>query len=179
MLVVVTGGSNSGKSEWAEEIAGRLCKTRKIYLATMVANDTESIQRVEAHRLLREGKQFVTIEQGTHIETLDLQGETCVLLECMSNLVANEMYDKMGVKIDIDTHIMRGIEQLLAQVPHVVIVTNEVFSGMEEDEETMRYLAELGQVNQKMVARANMFVESVYGIPILYKGNWEVLGGAQ
>lgn len=42
------------------------------------------------------GKGFATIEQGTHLEEISLPKECTALLECMSNLVANEMFVPEG-----------------------------------------------------------------------------------
>lgn len=178
MLIVVTGGSGSGKSLWAEQIARELVPDSKIYLATMIAYDEESKKRVEKHRIQRAGKGFRTVEKPTHIEELEIDGEPCILLECMSNLVANEMYDDAGVKENVASHIMEGIAYLRERTDHLIVVTNEVFSGIEEYEETKRYLEVLGAVNRELASQADVFVESVYGILVVHKGEeeWRIDG---
>ena len=43
MLALITGGSGSGKSAWAEGLAQRLCPGPKLYLATMRPTDDEDL----------------------------------------------------------------------------------------------------------------------------------------
>ena len=98
MFILVTGGSGSGKSEYAEnravELWGR--EGRLIYLATMYPFDQESHRRIARHRALREGKHFTTLEQYTGLKNISVPLGSTVLLECMSNLAANEMYREDG-----------------------------------------------------------------------------------
>lgn len=170
MFVIVTGGSRSGKSALAEQIAQQLCSGEKVYLATMLPCDSECEARIALHVQKRAGKGYRTVEQSTHLEQLELEGSTCVLLECMSTLVANEMYDVSGIKGDVVNHIIEGILGIQRQSEHLIVVTNEVFSDQEYDSETMRYLDQIGRINQRLVKEADVFIEAVYGIAVLQKG---------
>ena len=96
MLVVVTGGSGSGKSAFAEDRVLSFGESRRIYIATMQAFDEESHRRIRRHRRMRSGKGFETIERYTELDELILPKNCVVLLECMSNLVANEMFREDG-----------------------------------------------------------------------------------
>ena len=62
MLHVVTGGSGSGKSEYAEKLIAESALHRRIYVATMMVWDDEGRKRVRRHREMRSGKGFITIE---------------------------------------------------------------------------------------------------------------------
>ena len=97
-----------------------------------------------------------------------------VLLECMSNLVANEMFREDGFHPEVAEKITEGVKNLLSQAKHVVIVTNEIFSdGILYEEESEQYKKELGQINQKLAEMAEEVVEVVYGIPVWHKGGKE------
>lgn len=75
MLYIVTGGSGSGKSEYAEQTAVQCQKERGrrlFYLATMRVWDDEGRKRVERHRRMRAEKGFETIERYTGLEILKL-----------------------------------------------------------------------------------------------------------
>ena len=97
-----------------------------------------------------------------------------VLLECMSNLVANEMFREGGFHPEVAEKITEGVKNLLSQAKHVVIVTNEIFSdGILYEEESEQYKKELGQINQKLAELAEEVVEVVYGIPVWHKGGKE------
>ena len=97
MLIVVTGVSGSGKSEYAEQICCKLSGDRKkYYIATMQPYGEEGKKRILRHHRLRSGKGFETIEQYMHIgEAAErISNKPVVLLECMSNLLANELQIK-------------------------------------------------------------------------------------
>ena len=91
MLIMVTGGSGSGKSEFAERCCMELCPGEKIYIATMQPFGKEGAARIQRHKKLRAGKHFQTVECYTDLEKLILNAQT-TLLECLSNLTANEMF---------------------------------------------------------------------------------------
>ena len=69
MMTLVTGGSGSGKSEYAERLAVA-GGTPRIYVATMIPWDDEGWRRIEKHRAMRAGKGFETVECYTGLERL-------------------------------------------------------------------------------------------------------------
>lgn len=170
MIHIVTGGSGSGKSAFAEEQIVNLQGDVRIYIATMYPFDEESRRRVERHRRMRAGKRFETVECYTHLEELKIPKGADVLLECMSNLTANEMYQEGGAGENTCEAVCRGIDALAAQAENLVVVTNEVFSdGITYDRETQRYLKYLGTINQYLARIADSVTEVVYGIPVRIK----------
>lgn len=117
MMYLIIGGSGSGKSAYAEELLFSLPDAgKKYYIATMQVCDEESRRRVQKHRKQREGKRFYTIEQPVHVSGALTQmdaGKKSAMLECVSNLVANEMFAK-----DIYAEDMYA-EDMYADDPHV------------------------------------------------------------
>ena len=170
MLTIVTGGSGSGKSAFAEDKVLSFGEAQRIYIATMHPFDEESHKRIERHRKMRAGKGFETIECYTGLKDVKLPADCVVLLECMSNLVANEMFEEQGAHEQTVSEITAGVDNLIRQAAHVVIVTNEIFSdAVVFDGEMDSYLEYLGKINQAIAKRADEVVEVVYGIPVYYK----------
>ena len=170
MLILVTGGSGSGKSAFAEDKVLSFGTAQRIYIATMHPFDNESYKRIDRHREMRAGKGFETIECYTGLKDVVLPEGCVVLLECMSNLVANEMFEEQGAHEETVQTIMAGIENLLRQAAHVVIVTNEIFSDAPAFEREMNtYLKYLGRINQEIAKKADEVTEVVYGIPVRIK----------
>lgn len=170
MLVLVTGGSGSGKSAFAEDRVLSFGEARRIYIATMQHFDEEGEKRVARHRKMRAGKGFETMERYTDLKNLAIPPDSVVLLECMSNLSANEMFAPEGAHENTASEIIEGVRRLQAQARHVVIVTNEIFSTSASYEGEMEeYLRTLGKVNQEIVKMADEAVEVVYGIPVYMK----------
>ncbi len=174
MLILVTGGSGSGKSAFAEDRVLSLGEAKRIYIATMHPFDEESKKRVKRHRSMRRGKGFETIECYTGLKEVEIPADSVVLLECMSNLTANEMFEKQGAHEKTVQEILKGVDRIRNQAKHLVIVTNEIFSDAAVfDQEMNTYLEYLGQINQLIVQRADEAVEVVYGIPVYIKGGRE------
>nr|WP_294493369.1 bifunctional adenosylcobinamide kinase/adenosylcobinamide-phosphate guanylyltransferase [uncultured Anaerosporobacter sp.] len=170
MMTVVTGGSGSGKSEYAENRTLLYSREHLIYIATMVAFDEEAHRKIARHREMRKEKNFDTKECYVELKSLELKRENTVLLDCMSNLVANEMYQENGAQEHTVKQIIEGVKVLKEQVKNLVIVTNEVFSdGIIYDEETKRYLNYLGAINRELAKMADEVIEVVYSIPIYHK----------
>lgn len=170
MLILVTGGSGSGKSAFAEDRVLSLGEAKRIYIATMHPFDQESFKRIERHRKMRVGKGFDTIECYTGLKDVPISGDSVVLLECMSNLTANEMFEENGAHQNTVEEILAGVQKLKERARHVVIVTNEIFSDaafFEGDMDT--YLKDLGKINQETAQMADEVVEVVYGIPVYHK----------
>lgn len=174
MLIIITGGSGSGKSEYAEKKVMELGENR-IYIATMMVYDEEGKQRVKRHKILRTSKNFYTLERPINLDTIpenQIPKNSVVLLECMSNLVANEMFSSNHSgysQNEMIDKILRGVDKISNQANHLVIVTNEVFSdGITYDRETMNYIQVLGAVNVRLAAVADEVWEVVCGIPLQY-----------
>ena len=172
MFHVVTGGSGSGKSAYAEQCILDFQGENRIYIATMYPFDEESHRRIARHRAMRAEKKFTTMERYTDLEHLTIPSGADVLLECMSNLVANEIYQEGGAGENTVAAVLSGIRHLLEQAGNLVIVTNEIFSEAADYQgETELYQEYLGQINQKIAEIADQVVEVVYGIPVYHKKN--------
>lgn len=172
MITIITGGSGSGKSIYAEDYAIQYRKAGDacFYIATMQPYGEEGRKRVQKHRAQREGKGFCTIECYQNIGICAEQIKNgIVLLECMSNLVANEMFQdtQKRNRLELENYIIQQIKQLADASKHLIIVTNEVFSdGILYAPETMDYISLLGAVNQALMQMADEVVEVVYSIPV-------------
>ena len=183
-MILVTGGSGSGKSAFAEQKLCALSTGRRVYIATMIPSDGESRKKISAHIQKRAGKDFITIERfsdfgglvpagiresselnGNINEEIILPGDS-VLLEDLSNLTANEMF-VYGRKEDI----LDDIKKAAAYVRDLVIVTNEIFSEAAVYKgKTAEYMRLLGGINRELAKAADEVYEVVYGIPVCLRG---------
>lgn len=172
MLIVVTGGAGSGKSEYAEGLItasgnGALC-----YLATMQVWDDECRRRVERHRQMRAGKGFFTVECPLDLTAAAKQVPrgAAVLLEDLTNLASNEWFGGIGAE-HMEYHVLEGLERVCERAALTVVVANELFSdGIEYDAETARFLEAQGRLNRTVCERADQVYEVVCGIPVCWKG---------
>ena len=196
MLELVTGGSGSGKSAYAEE---HICRIHRIlsrkagrklplfYIAAMIPRGEETFRKIERHRKMRE---FQTLEWHTDIagkiREKSLPENACVLLECLSNLTANEIYEPEGAGENAADAVTEGVRMLKDSCAAVVVVTNEVFSEVSSEsggktDEMTEYKRILGEINRTLAETADRVTEVVYGIPCGVRGGRElklVTGGA-
>lgn len=183
MKILITGGSGSGKSAYAEGRVMEFNIDDKYYLATMQVFGAEGQAKVDRHRRLREGKGFTTIECQRDVNNAAddiVENAAVVLLECVSNLVANEMFQPDGSIVDfkaVAKKVVSDIKALSEYVDNLVIVTNEVFSDtICYDDQTISYIKALGLVNQQLTAFCDEVIEVVVGIPVAIKSMEEKLG---
>jgi adenosylcobinamide kinase/adenosylcobinamide-phosphate guanylyltransferase len=98
--------------------------------------------------------------------------EKNVLIECMSNLVANEMFfDSLVVtKEETVEKVIDQVSVLSKNTDNMVIVTNNIFEdGREYDKYTTDYLDALSLINQKLIEMSDEAYEVVVGIPVKIK----------
>ena len=195
MMELVTGGSGSGKSAYAESvICGKhrlLCETTEnaplYYIADMVPYGRETEKKIEAHRKMRAGKGFATLEWYVDLpgkisapDSPELKG-SCVLLECVSNLTANEMYEPGGAQNtggDTPESVIKGVRMLKDQCAHLVVVTNDVFrESVPDSEEMTAYKGNLGMINRALAEMADQVTEVVFGVPVCIKSGSDMADG--
>lgn len=172
MMILVTGGAASGKSAHAERLLCARAVGRRLYLATMQPFGEEAVRRIARHRALREGKGFETVERFTALDKLSLDTHyDGILLEDLSNLLANELFAPEGAHERAFEAVLNGVLALRQSCGTLVVVTNEVFSdGVQYAPETMRFIELLGRLNEALAAEADVFCESVCGILCTWKG---------
>ncbi len=173
MLIVVTGAAASGKSEHAERL---LCEAapmwERLYVAAMQPFGEAARRKIARHRELRNGKGFETAERYTDLACfIPDRRFSGILLECLSNLLANEMFSPEGAGEAAAQAVIGGVLSLEKRCETLVVVTNEIFShGNAYPEGTMRYIRTLAEVNQALAAEADAVYESVCGILCRIKG---------
>ena len=166
-MTLVTGGARSGKSAYAEQLAGGFGQP-VLFVATAEAGDDEMRDRIERHRANRrptwqtlEEPQAVTVRLRAHA-----QPNAVVLLDCITLLVSNLLIARRPVQPEIEGLI--AWQQAASAT--LIAVTNEVGLGIVPDNELARaYQDELGRANQTLAAAAQSVVLMVAGIPLAIK----------
>ncbi|MDY4133624.1 bifunctional adenosylcobinamide kinase/adenosylcobinamide-phosphate guanylyltransferase [Treponema sp.] len=177
MIHLIYGGSGSGKSAFAEKLVMELDSEKKYYLATMKVFGDEGFKRVQRHKELRAGKGFDTFEKETlggfpSIKELVKEKNSTILIECISNLVANEMFRNDGIvhPEKVVGKIRSDFVEIKNCTENFVIVSNNVFEdGIEYDDTTKKYMKALGDINIYFASIADRITEVVCGIPVEIK----------
>ena len=177
-IVLVTGGSRSGKSGHAQRLAESLPGPR-VYLATCPALDEETKVRIQRHREDREGRGWAAIEEGVHLSELLREASEfrVVLVDCLTLWINNLLYEAEGSgrllhEEDVAAECEELIETCRLREGVVLMVTNEVGWGIVPENPLSRRFRDLaGRCNQVVARAADQVVLLVSGIPIILKGN--------
>ena len=172
-LIVVTGGSRSGKSEFAENLARQRSK-KTVYIATAVADDEEMKARVARHQK-RRPKEWQTVEAACDLPTIMAQAackyET-VLIDSLTTYAASFLYARRHDELqDTENAAIQEMYSLAKAVKTngatVIIVTDEVGSGIVPDNAVSRAFRDvLGSMNSVLAAEADRVYLSVAGLTI-------------
>ena len=176
-IVLVTGGSRSGKSVFAEHLLSSYQGT-KAYIATAQALDIEMMERIQRHRERRPASWHtyeVPQRLASEIEKI-LNRTDAVLIDCLTLYFSNFLlchveYDISEV-YDLAMQELEAIIQTIQSVPckQVIFVSNELGSGIVPmDAMTRCYRDIMGCVNQRIAKEAAQVYFTVSGITMEIK----------
>jgi len=181
-LILVTGGARSGKSNFAEQLSGRL-GTKVTYIATAQADDDEMKVRIRMHQA-RRVPGWITREAPFDTATAlrEASAETSViLLDCLTLYVTNHLlqnvpdgdYENLPTAA-CTTAVMKAVQDLTEAAKEspatVIIVTNEVGMGIVPNNALSRIFRDVaGFANQCLAAAADEVYLLVSGIPLKIK----------
>ena len=167
MTVFITGPSGSGKSAYAEKLCAAL-GGQLVYIATMPVFSEEDRCKVARHHALRADRGFQTLEMPDRLSAVP--PDATVLFECLSTFTANRIFSPAAPEEDADA-LWRELLPLLDRRGHTVVVCCDVGGdGETYPPETERYRTVLAELSQRVCARADAVIETVYGIPVALKG---------
>ncbi len=164
-LLLISGGNGSGKSRYAESIVAKTAGPR-YYIATMQPKTEDNHRRIVKHRHQREGLGFITLEQPTQVGTAPVTADSVVLLEDVSNLLANTIFDAGGSMEDA----LQDILTLQGKCKLLVAVTIAGLSPDGYDGETAAYIADMNTLNKQLLALADAAVTMENHCPVWEKG---------
>jgi adenosylcobinamide kinase/adenosylcobinamide-phosphate guanylyltransferase len=173
MLILITGGSRSGKSSFALSLAEKR-EGPRTYIATAQAFDAEMRQRIAAHRKARRAAWGLVEEPLRIPEALAaaLPAAGTVVLDCvtlwMSNLLlADDAFDERTAETRAQELVesARGFPGAAA-----IVVTNEVGSGVVPETVLGRRFRDCaGRANEVIARGADEVYLMVSGIPLRIK----------
>ena len=165
-IILVTGGARSGKSALAERLA-QSCGNKVIYIATSEPFDDEMQSRINRHRARRDAG-WRTVDAPLELPDMLVQtdGDAPRLVDCLTMWLNNLIYHNRDVADEVD----RLIEVISEQQADLVMVTNEIGSGLVPQTAEARKFRDLaGELNQMVAQAASQVYLSVSGIPVKIK----------
>ena len=176
-LTLILGGARSGKSAYAEKLAGQGGRS-VTYIATAQALDEEMAARI-AHHQSKRSPNWQTLEiplgVGAAWQAQSLQTEV-VLLDCLTLLVSNlilaacpdaDQPDENAATVRLEAEVRQLLEAIRASPAEWIVVSNEVGMGLVPPYPLGRiYRDLLGWANQQLAARADEVIFMIAGVPM-------------
>jgi adenosylcobinamide kinase/adenosylcobinamide-phosphate guanylyltransferase len=171
-IILVIGGCKSGKSSYALQTAEQMPRKRKIFVATCVPQDDEMARRVARHQKTR-GQNWTTIEEPLNLPEVILEtspNADVMLVDCLTLWLSNILMAS-GAEQELETQIRRLIDALERAACPIVLVSNEVGTGIVPENKLARQFRDIaGWMNQAVARGAHQVIWMVAGIPVTVKG---------
>ncbi|MBF0619300.1 MAG: bifunctional adenosylcobinamide kinase/adenosylcobinamide-phosphate guanylyltransferase [Candidatus Omnitrophica bacterium] len=169
-IVFVVGGARSGKSTYAVDLA-RESGQKVVFLATCTFCDEEMDARIKRHQESRPASWDV-VNEGTNIAAVLAKSQhpdTTVLIDCLGMWVFNLM-EEYAQDTPVEAEFQKFIQTFKDVQGQVIIVSNEVGSGLVPEHASGRRFRDLlGRLNQMVAKAADTVVLMQVGIPTILK----------
>lgn len=174
-VILVTGGTRSGKSVFAQTLAEEIDGSR-CFIATCPVTDEEMAARIKKHQQSRGTGVWSTVEETLAIADVVSRDEyDLYLVDCLTLWISNLMMERSSTPAGCSEEFIETITgQLLKAVSAiratVIFVTNEVGTGIVPDNELARRYRDLvGTCNRIVAAAADEAVLVSCGLPLYLK----------
>lgn len=179
MIHLVIGGVRSGKSSFAEHLASASAQTsgsdkKVIYIATATIKDNEMADRIKHHQQSRP-KDWLLVEEPLVLsKVIKSNSNPCqtIIIECMTlwitNWLCSPIFEQTSEKWPLEKQAF--IDALITNQSHIIIVSNEVGSGIVPMGELSRdFVDQAGWLNQELAEIAERVTLVVAGCPLELK----------
>lgn len=185
MIVLITGGAQSGKSKFAEQYAAKL-GPEGIYVATMERGDEETKRKIERHVTIRNKAGFfretreVPLMLADELESIRIESRSLraqrrvILVDCLTMWLSNLLHVEMEQSEHPEEAVHAAVDELAETLKRmcnpVLLVTNEVGDGIVPAYPLGRLYRDLaGQMNQAIAAISDQVFLVTAGIPVELK----------
>ncbi|MBI5788027.1 MAG: bifunctional adenosylcobinamide kinase/adenosylcobinamide-phosphate guanylyltransferase [Candidatus Schekmanbacteria bacterium] len=172
-ITLIVGGCRSGKSAYAQELAGKFRKV--LYIATACAGDAEMSERIKIHKKQRPAH-WQTWEISSHLseglKKIDPVTQI-ILIDCLT-LYLNNFILELSEKSACQNKWQQELSQILAVAKIIpaaaIFVSNEVGQGIVPADSISRLYRDLhGAMNQTVAKAADCVYKMEVGIPLKIK----------
>ena len=164
-LILVCGANDSGKSAFAERLAAET-GGELYYIATMIPQTPDNAARIKKHMRQRNGLNFTTVELAYQVGGASVPAGAVILLEDVSNLMANCYFDRRKSA----SQVLADILALLKRCGTLIAVTISGLDSGAYDGETAAYIDSLNDLNEALFSCADTAIEMKNCIPCIQKG---------
>lgn len=156
-IVFVLGGSRSGKSKYAESLAGSISEP-KTYLATSPVIDQEMQSRIRKHIQTRQGRGWTTIEEQLDLDRVITDTQGTILVDCITLWINNLMYhaevaNQAFAEEEMEILALQLMKTCKSREGLTILVSNEVGQGIVPDNKAARLFRDLTGIANQVIAK--------------------------
>lgn len=173
-ITLITGGSRSGKSRFALEVASEM-GGKKLFVATCPQMDDEMDERIRHHRLERAHLRWETVEEEVDLALVlgAREDVSVILVDCLTLWISNLLMGEGQEKISeswLELQCQTLLQLCESQTGHLILIGNEVGMGIVPENPLARRFRDLsGRCHQIFAARAHQVCLMVAGLPLWVK----------
>jgi len=175
-LIFISGGTRSGKSDYAMELAART-DVNLVYVATATAGDPEMADRIRRHQEER-GERWSTVEEQLDLDRAfeGIPSGSTVVIDCLTLWLTNVMtLHGMNVIEQLETDAVMRTANIIDAVKGfdgvVITVTNELGMGLVPPDRTARLFRDvMGRINRMFADAADEAYMVISGQPLRLTG---------
>lgn len=179
-IILITGGSRSGKSSYAESLYKDY--NQVLYIATAIVTDDEMQERINHHKESR-NQQWETVEAYKDLDQV-IAKTSCknILLDCVTVMITNLMFDQDSSVEDLSLKEVEALEERIIQEftkllsfvrdmeKNIILVSNEVGYGLVPAYKLGRLFRDIaGRVNQHLALLSDEVYLVSCGLPLKLK----------
>ena len=181
-VIMVTGGSRSGKSVIAEQKAKEYGKRSVLYLATAIPIDEDMKERIRLHQERRDSE-WGTYEGDRDLgEVVKSTEKNTILLDCVTVMITNILceedrdFDKLSASEveKLESEIIKELSNLVKAIRDedktLIIVSNEVGMSVVPSYRLGRIFSDIsGKANQVLASLSDEVYVAISGLPLRLK----------
>ena len=169
-IVLVLGGTKTGKTTYAEERAKSISIQKNIpvhYIATAKAIDEEMVRRIKKHQDKRPSN-WITIEESSKVSSVLnslVNKKTVIILDCLTLLMTNLLFEKGDdcSRKEAEEVVFSEIDKIISETSKIntelIIISNQVENGLVSEHKWARMFQDIaGMTHQRLAGAA----EEVY-----------------
>jgi adenosylcobinamide kinase/adenosylcobinamide-phosphate guanylyltransferase len=168
------GGARSGKSRYVQSLAAEVSLAALVATARLADSDPEMLRKIARHKAERP-KTLRTIEEPLVLERVLAEHGPhyrMLIVDCLTLYAANLLEIEQSNLAAIEERLERFYTALSSAACSVVLVSNEVGSGIVPAFPAGRiYRDLLGEINQRVAGIADRVLFMVAGLPLVLKEN--------
>lgn len=175
MKIFISGGSNSGKSEYAQKLAYYQNDYGNpiYYITTLAPKDSDDIYMIKKRKSKRRKLRLTTFECETNIKDVlkSINIRYMVIIDSITNLLENEMFLNNGsIKFNAYDKVVDELKDVFLNVNNIIIISDNIYNDAAiHAKHTETFKRNLSKIDIYLAEFCDVVIEYSNGFEIVHK----------